>query len=240
MGITRGSNGRRHEKTPTALVYLVHIMANIRQICFQTFLLGVVVNAAILYCANITLSRVDLASSTPSLDPSTRIVPIEYWISEDSSVWIGATKHGIVCDHIRIVMGSHAPDKSPARRIHHGTPVLVDLAFAQITDEGRRPYGIRGAVFKFPLAIAAKADVATIAGSLRKPSLSGFNIDPTVLWGRFVLNATLVTFVIAAGLGMAKVCVWQYRCLRNRCPACSYDLRGDPKAGCPECGWNRE
>jgi len=25
----------------------------------------------------------------------------------------------------------------------------------------------------------------------------------------------------------------------TRCPACKYDLRGDLKSGCPECGWNR-
>jgi hypothetical protein len=29
------------------------------------------------------------------------------------------------------------------------------------------------------------------------------------------------------------------RTRRGRCPKCAYDLRGDLRAGCPECGWNR-
>jgi len=27
--------------------------------------------------------------------------------------------------------------------------------------------------------------------------------------------------------------------LVTACPKCGYDLRGDLKSGCPECGWNR-
>ena len=29
------------------------------------------------------------------------------------------------------------------------------------------------------------------------------------------------------------------RRLRGQCAICGYDLRGQPDAGCPECGWNR-
>jgi hypothetical protein len=32
----------------------------------------------------------------------------------------------------------------------------------------------------------------------------------------------------------------QYVGSRMLCPKCQYDLRGDPDAGCPECGWQRE
>ena len=61
-----------------------------------------------------------------------------------------------------------------------------------------------------------------------RPMFPGFLIDAL-----FYAAAWLGVFV---GLGFTRRAI-RKRC--GRCPACGYDLRGDHKTGCPECGWNR-
>ncbi|MCI0365066.1 MAG: hypothetical protein L0219_14405 [Phycisphaerales bacterium] len=59
------------------------------------------------------------------------------------------------------------------------------------------------------------------------------------IWRGLVVDAVvygLAWFVLLFGFGNVR------RLLRSRvghCPKCGYDLRGDLKRGCPECGWER-
>jgi hypothetical protein len=68
--------------------------------------------------------------------------------------------------------------------------------------------------------------------------------DATVLpsmpiWRGVVLNTGLYGVVWAAPLFAWPALVGLNRRRRGRCPKCSYELRGDLAAGCPECGWRR-
>ncbi len=60
------------------------------------------------------------------------------------------------------------------------------------------------------------------------------------IWPGFAINTTLYASVL---LLLALVPFTARRMIRRKrghCIKCGYDLRGEPDAGCPECGWRRE
>lgn len=66
---------------------------------------------------------------------------------------------------------------------------------------------------------------------------SGIPTEPS--WVGIVINSIFYTAcwytVFTAGPFTRAI----LRRRRGRCPKCGYDLRGDYKSGCPECGWKR-
>ena len=59
------------------------------------------------------------------------------------------------------------------------------------------------------------------------------------VWPGFVINTGLYALAL-----LVLYCLWwlgrrNIRFLRGRCLICGYDLRGDLKSGCSECGWRR-
>jgi len=63
------------------------------------------------------------------------------------------------------------------------------------------------------------------------------------IWFGFIVNSLIF---MVAWLLLVSYVPPAYRWARHRwrhkegeCPRCRYDLRGDLKSGCPECGWNR-
>jgi len=68
----------------------------------------------------------------------------------------------------------------------------------------------------------------------------GFRTLPLVpLLPGFALNTMIFGLAwFAAGTGFVGL-KRSRRTRRGLCPACAYDLSGDPASGCPECGWNR-
>lgn len=65
-------------------------------------------------------------------------------------------------------------------------------------------------------------------------------ILPTrILWAGFVGNSALVFVALLVMVGLSRFVRAAVRRRRGRCTACGYDLRGQPEAGCPECGADR-
>lgn len=59
------------------------------------------------------------------------------------------------------------------------------------------------------------------------------------MWPGVAYNSALwgaAAFGVVHGLRGGRATL---RRRRGQCPACAYDLKGDPTPGCPECGWNR-
>lgn len=62
----------------------------------------------------------------------------------------------------------------------------------------------------------------------------------TVIWLGLVANAVVVAssaMLLSRGI---KLLVARSRLLRNMCPSCAYNLRGNESACCPECGWRHK
>lgn len=66
-----------------------------------------------------------------------------------------------------------------------------------------------------------------------------------VLWrgGRGMTPGEFILIPMAASVALGGViawAIWRRERVRpsHQCPACGYDLRGNRRDGCPECGWN--
>jgi hypothetical protein len=66
-----------------------------------------------------------------------------------------------------------------------------------------------------------------------KPMIAGFVLDT------LFFAALAWTILFGPGAVMRRT-TERMRLMRSHCPKCNYDLRGDLKGGCPECGWRRE
>ena len=75
----------------------------------------------------------------------------------------------------------------------------------------------------------------------RKPPRFDERLIPCGLdWRGFL--ADTVFYALLGWIGLAAPAGIRRRLRRTcgRCPACNYDLRGNPAGGCPECAWGRE
>jgi hypothetical protein len=59
-------------------------------------------------------------------------------------------------------------------------------------------------------------------------------------WPGFLIDSIFYALILWLLIPGPFVLRRLIRIKRGRCPKCGYDLRGDLKRGCPECGWNRE
>ncbi len=56
---------------------------------------------------------------------------------------------------------------------------------------------------------------------------------------RVRLTLSVSMLLCAFGSILFTFCAWKLRPVSGHCPACGYDLRGNPGAACPECGAER-
>lgn len=61
-----------------------------------------------------------------------------------------------------------------------------------------------------------------------------------LLWPGFLINTLFYAVLLWLPFAAPGVVRRQIRKRRGHCIQCGYDLRGTPRSGCPECGWNRE
>jgi hypothetical protein len=59
------------------------------------------------------------------------------------------------------------------------------------------------------------------------------------VWPWFYLSSAIIGGLLFGVQSLFRINRGIRRKMFGRCPRCAYDLRGDLKSGCPECGWNR-
>ncbi|MCC6678090.1 MAG: hypothetical protein IT436_13195 [Phycisphaerales bacterium] len=80
-------------------------------------------------------------------------------------------------------------------------------------------------------------------GPITRPLLAGprrLPLEP--VWHGLLFNTAVYAAVLGAlEVGLSSIGAAQRRSRRERgyCPVCAYDLHGDFRSGCPECGWDR-
>jgi hypothetical protein len=60
------------------------------------------------------------------------------------------------------------------------------------------------------------------------------------VWPWFYLESAIIGGLLYSAAVLFRANLGLRRRMFGRCPKCGYDLRGDLKSGCPECGWKRE
>lgn len=99
--------------------------------------------------------------------------------------------------------------------------------------------------FPFPGLASSPSDQVTIGGIVLSPAQAA---NPPVaasvlpyrpLWLGLGANTAIWAVVLWFAFGVLRTLRRSRRVARGRCPACSYNLLFEMRAGCPECGWGR-
>ncbi len=94
------------------------------------------------------------------------------------------------------------------------------------------------------IGISNREESRSSVGSLRASYIAGDRVIPFFpIWSGFAINVASyagMLFVLRCGLvGSRRVRILLRRG-KGYCPQCTYNLRGEFSAGCPECGWRRK
>lgn len=122
------------------------------------------------------------------------------------------------------------------RMAEYGWPVLM-LRWHEIFDRGDGvPVELeRGWFIDLPTP-RFRAELTIVPSGVSIPRR--LPLEP--MWRGLAIGTAMYGSAVFVVVMMGKGLRMLVRKWRGRCPRCGYDLRGDLKSGCPECGWRRE